>query len=153
MRVPRPHYLKKTMLSCLTLPITSPCTRHTREFHFSVPGLTLTSSAITFSSFLLFLNKNKKVQPKWIWASVVILADHQIITKLLKKNLQAGLFSNSLIIASTAVTSVGFALTPLCSSYFSTNKRIATLGTLGLIGLCLSGLRIEHEHNTEKTGT
>lgn len=141
------------MLSCLTLPVCSPCKRHGREYHFSGYGLTLSTAAITFSSLLLFLNKNKKVQPKWIWATTLIIADHQIITKLIKKNLQATPLSTSLIIASTAATSVGFALTPICSSYFSTNKRIATLGTLGLIGLCLSGLRIGYEHNTEKTGT
>ena len=139
------------MLSCLTLPAFSPCEKHTREYHFSGPGLTLSSAAITFSSLLLFLNKNKKVQPKWIWATTLIIADHQIITKLFQKNLQANLLSTSIIIASTAATSIGFTLTPLCSSYFSTNKRIATLGTLGLIGLCLSGLRIVYEYNKEKT--
>ena len=136
------------MLSCLTLPAFSPCEKHTREYHFSSTGLTLSSAAITFSSLLLLLNKNKKVQPKWIWAAVVILADHQIARKLTNITL-----TKSLIITSVAATSFGFALNPLCSSYFSTNKRIATIGTLGLIGLCLSGLRIWYEAYKDKIDT
>ncbi|GAB5411966.1 MAG: hypothetical protein ChlgKO_10800 [Chlamydiales bacterium] len=141
------------MLSCLTLPAFSPCEKHTREYHFSGPGLTLTAAAVTFSSLLLFLNKNQKIQPRWIWAAVVIFADHQIASKLTNKPLQNSILTNSLITTSAAVTSFAFALTPICSSYFSTNRRLATLGILGLIGLGFSALRIGYETYKDKTGS